>query len=37
MGLWVSNEAEFNVDLKNINLPLWQNTPKKVIPDKRIS
>jgi hypothetical protein len=28
--LWVSKDAEFNVDSKNINLPLWQNAPKKL-------
>jgi hypothetical protein len=25
----VSKDAEFYVDFKNINLPLWQNAPKK--------
>jgi hypothetical protein len=29
LGLWVSKDAEFNVDVKNINLPKWQNAPKK--------
>jgi hypothetical protein len=28
-GLWVSKDAEFNVDSKNINLLWWQNAPKK--------
>jgi hypothetical protein len=28
-GLCISKDAEFNVDFKNINLPLWQNAPKK--------
>jgi hypothetical protein len=32
---WVSKDAECYVDFKNINLPLWQNAPKKVIKDKR--
>jgi hypothetical protein len=26
---WVSKDTEFYVDFKNINLPLWQNAPKK--------
>jgi hypothetical protein len=36
-GSWLSKDVEFNVDFKNIKLPLWQNAPKKVIPEKRIS
>jgi hypothetical protein len=32
-----SKDSEFNVDFKNINLPKWQSSPIKVIPDKRIS
>jgi hypothetical protein len=34
---WVLKEAEFNVDFRNINLYRWQNVPKKVIKEKRIS
>jgi hypothetical protein len=34
---WVSKDTEFDVDFKNINLPLWQNAPKKVIQEKRMS
>jgi hypothetical protein len=26
---WVSKDAEFYVDFKNIKLPWWQNAPKK--------
>jgi hypothetical protein len=34
LGLWVSKDADINnVDFKDINLPLWQNAPKKVIWD----
>jgi hypothetical protein len=28
-GLWVSKDAEFNVDFKNINLPKRQHAHKK--------
>jgi hypothetical protein len=28
-GLWVSKDAELNVDFKNINLYKRQNAPKK--------
>jgi hypothetical protein len=34
---WVSKDAELYVDFKNINLPFWQNAPKEVIQEKRIS
>jgi hypothetical protein len=31
----VSKDQSFKVDFNNINLPLWQNAPKTVIPVKR--
>jgi hypothetical protein len=27
---WVSQNQEFYADFKNVNIPLWQNAPKKV-------
>jgi hypothetical protein len=34
---WVSKDAEFYVEFKIVNSPYWQNAPKKVIQEKRIS
>jgi hypothetical protein len=33
----VSKNSEFYVDFKNINLPLWQNAPKKRYSRTKIS
>jgi hypothetical protein len=35
LEIWVSKDAELYVNFKNINVPLWQNAPKKVNPEKR--
>jgi hypothetical protein len=37
LGILVSKDAEFNIDKKKyINIPVWQNSPKKsyLLPDK---
>jgi hypothetical protein len=28
-SIWVSKEPYFHADFKNVNIPLWQNAPKK--------
>jgi len=32
---WVSKDAEFYVEFKNVNLPLYKIAPKKIIGEKR--
>ena len=32
---WVSKDAEFYVEFKNVNLPLYKIAPKKIIGKKR--
>ena len=31
---WVSKDAEFYVEFKNVNLPLYKIAPKKIISEK---
>jgi hypothetical protein len=31
LGIWASKDADFNLDFKNINLPLSQNAPKNFV------
>jgi hypothetical protein len=35
-GLWVPKNAEFYIDFKNINLPYWQNAPKKLFQENLV-